>query len=312
MMPRIRRLLPFLAMASVLHAHANGIRYIDYHPDRVPNIVTAPGVASEIIFEDDETIEYYTFGFSNAWSSSQAMDHILVFQSQNEQPETNLLVHTNKRNYVFTVISGKKDWEGNPDRSGAVYSLRIRYHDSKSRAAQKAKDEQQVLRNRDLSADYIYHNYDYRATSHASDIIPTRAWDNGTLTFLTFPQGAKRGVVYELQADGKAALLNQHTEKNGLLVIHGVYPSLIIRLGNEAVEIRRNDIGGRRENYTKTNVASTWRTTSGNAPGEFDFSGAPTKGLERAKIFNESKKSGTTVPVPEVDVNGDIYIPPSP
>ena len=45
MMPRIRRLLPFLAMASVLHAHANGIRYIDYHPDRVPSIVTAPGVA---------------------------------------------------------------------------------------------------------------------------------------------------------------------------------------------------------------------------------------------------------------------------
>ena len=132
------------------------------------------------------------------------------------------------------------------------------------------------------------------------------------LTYVTVPQGAERGVVYELQADRKGALLNQHTEENGLLVIHGVYPSLIIRLGNEAVEIRRNDSGGRRENYSKTNVASTWRTTSGNAPGEFDFSGAPTKGLERAKIFNESKKSGTTVPVPEVDVNGDIYIPPSP
>jgi virB9 len=312
MKPRLHHFLFLLTMTVGCHVQANGIRYIDYHPDRVPSIVTAPGIASEIIFEDDETIEYYTFGFSNAWSSSQAMDHILVFQSQNEQPETNLLVHTNKRNYVFTIVSGKKDWEVNPDRSGAVYSLRIRYHDSKSKAAQKAKDEQQVLRNRDLSANYIYHNYDYRATDHATDIIPTRAWDNGTLTFMTFPQGAKRGVVYELQADGKAALLNQHTEKNGLLVIHGVYPSLIIRLGDEAVEIRRNNIGGRRENYTKTNVASTWRTTSGNAPTEFDFSGTPVKGLERAKIFSEPSPPKSGAATPTVSEDGDIFIPPTP
>ena len=62
MKPRLRHFLFLLTMTVGCRVQANGIRYIDYHPDRVPSIVTAPGIASEIIFEDDETIEYYTFG----------------------------------------------------------------------------------------------------------------------------------------------------------------------------------------------------------------------------------------------------------
>lgn len=289
--------------AANLQAQTAGIRYLDYHPDRIPNIVTAAGIASEIIFEEDEEIAYYTFGFDAAWDSAVALEHILVFKAKDEQPQTNLLVHTNKRHYVFTITSGNDDWEKDPNRSAANYSLRIRYHDSKSMAAVKAKEQSQELRHRDIAppSTYIYTRYDYRATAHAQDIIPQRMWDNGVLTFINFAPTSKRGVVYELQADGKTALVNQHTEKNGLVVVHGVYPHLLIRLGDEAVETRRRDQSGLQENALKTNVPQTVRIVSGDAPNQFNFNpDLPKAQLDRASIFSQPQKDESQEPFTEL------------
>lgn len=284
----MKKIIAAAVILTIAQTHAAGIKYIDYHPDRIPNIVTASGVASEIIFEEDEEIIYFTFGFDAAWDSAVARDHILVFKSKDEQPETNLIVHTNKRHYVFTLTSGNDNWERHPDNSGANYSMRIRYHDDKSMAA-KARHESTELRNSDISVlSYIYSNYDYRATAHANAIIPIRMWDNGIMTFIKFAPSSKRGVVYELQSEGKTALVNQHTEKNGLVVVHGVFQNLIVRLGDEAVEIRRNAVGGLQENHLKTTVPNVVRTIAGDAPSKFNFNtDAQKEQLERAQIFTE-------------------------
>lgn len=286
----MKKLISLCIGAILFEAQAAGIRYVDYHPDHIPNIITASGVASEIIFEEDEKIAYYTFGFDAAWDSAVARDHILIFKAKDQQPQTNLLVHTNKRHYVFTLTSGNDDWEKHPDRSGAIYSMRIRYHDDKSMAAIKARADSQELRNQDISAaSYVYANYDYRATAHANAIIPIRMWDNGIMTFIKFAPSSKRGVVYELQSEGKTALVNQHTEKNGLVVVHGVFQNLIVRLGDEAVEIRRNAVGGLQENHLKTTVPNVVRTIAGDAPNKFNFNTteAQKEQLERAQIFTE-------------------------
>lgn len=282
-----------LGLCGVNSAIGAGINYVNYHPDNVPNIVTSAGIASEIVFEDDEEITYYTFGFDAAWETAIAKKNILVFKSKDEQPQTNLLVHTSKRDYVFTVTVGNKDWEHHPDKSGAAYSTRIKYYDNKSIPAQQAKEkakkraeeakaaakkreeESQVLRHRNIHdrTIFIYKDYDYRATKNAAPIIPTRMWDDGELTFMKFPVAQKRGTIYELQANGTTALVNQHTERNGLVVIHGVFNHLIIRLGDEAVETRRNDVGGLRENWAKTTVFNTYRNVSSEAPTSFVKSG---------------------------------------
>ena len=47
----------------------NGIRYVSYDKDKTYTIPTAPGIVSEIIFEDGESVEYHRFGFGNAWDS---------------------------------------------------------------------------------------------------------------------------------------------------------------------------------------------------------------------------------------------------
>ena len=43
----------------------NGIRYVSYDKDKTYTIPTAPGIVSEIIFEDGESVEYHRFGFGN-------------------------------------------------------------------------------------------------------------------------------------------------------------------------------------------------------------------------------------------------------
>lgn len=285
-----------ISLTTPFSTLANSIRYVDYHPDRIPNIITAEGIASEIIFEEDEDIVYHTFGFDAAWEAIVVRDHILIFKSKDPQPETNLLVHTNKRHYVFTLSSGNNDWSGNPNHSNANYSVRVRYHDGKTKEKKEAEERSQELRHREITSSTsptVYTNYDYRATSGASNLIPSRMWDNGVLTFMSFRSGTKRGVAYELQSNGKTALVNQHTEKNGVLVVHGVYPNLILRLGDEAVELRRNDLFGQRDNPVKTNVPAVRRTEKSSAPGKWQTDGKRVD-LEQAPIFKgEAKPSAS-------------------
>lgn len=276
-----------LCVALAGTAYGQPIAYSQYGKDSIPNIITAPGIASEIIFEDDEQIEYFTFGFDDAWDSRIVKDHILVFKPKDAEPETNLIVHTDKRHYLFTITVGNKEWTTHPNKSGAIYSLRMTYRDANSKAKRKKADEDKVLRNRQLATidSYIYSNYDYRTTPNAQDILPLRAWDNGKITFLIFKPGMKRGVAYELNADGKASLVNQHTERDGVLVIHGIYPRLILRLGDQAVEIRRNEKFGQIENNPKTNIRNKVRTISEEAPAEFRAKPAAEKSTGETSIF---------------------------
>lgn len=312
--PIPKTLLALSFWVALQNSAIAGVRYINYDADAVPTITTAAGIASEIIFEEDEEITYYTFGFDNAWDSAVAQKHILIFKSKDEKPQTNLLVHTNKRHYVFNIVVGNDEWEKDPRKSEANYSVRIRYFDNKSVKALKKKEEvkqakqreeqrrQESLRlsNRaiDTASTYIYKDYCYRATEHAQPIIPLRMWDNGKITFIRFPPAQKRGTIYELLPNGKTSLINYHTEKNGLVVIHGVYQNLIIRLGDEAVETKRNVQGGLMENLTKTTVPNTMRTTNiHSAPINFRTSADNDKveieKTDRAPIFQEEDTPAT-------------------
>ena len=256
--------------AVVITAQASPINYVDYHVDRIPNIPTAVGIVSEIIFEEDEVIEAALFGFDDAWESQIVNSNVLVFKPKDPEPETNLLVHTNKRHYIFTLTVGNNEWTKNPTTSRAIFSMRMRYSDAKSIKTKRA-NEAKELHNREISGaeTYKFSNYDYRATPYAKDITPVRMWDNGTLTFVAFPVGSKRGAIYEIDSAGKNRLVNSHVEKNGLLVVHGVYDHMVIRLDDEAVEIRRNTVGGQRENYFKSNVPATKRSLKDDAQEEF-------------------------------------------
>ena len=235
----------------------NGIRYVSYDKDKTYTIPTAPGIVSEIIFEDGESVEYHRFGFGDAWVSEvTAGGNILVFRSKTSQPETNLLVHTDKRDYVILLVEGNTNWTKNPNNARATYSTRFKYFDDGSDMFSGSPD---AIR------DFRFYDYDYRRTDNAEEITPTQIYDDGVLTYIKFKDGTPRGTIYRLDKKKKPYLLNSHTDKFGKTVIHGIYPHLIIRLDEEAVEIRRNSTKGIRENRRKTTLFGTRRTVEPKA-----------------------------------------------
>ena len=224
----------------------NGIRYVSYNKDSTYTIPTAPGIVSEIIFEDGESVEYHRFGFGNAWDSEvTAGGNILVFKSKDTQPETNLLVHTDKRDYVILLVQGNANWTKHPNNAKATYSTRFKYFDD-------GTDMFSGSLNANGVREFRYYDYDYRATENAQEITPKEMYDDGVLTYIKFKDGTPRGTIYRLDKKKKPHLINTNTDKFGKTVIHGVYQHLIIRLDEEAVEIRRNSDKGIRENRRKT------------------------------------------------------------
>ncbi|MBQ9682006.1 MAG: TrbG/VirB9 family P-type conjugative transfer protein [Neisseriaceae bacterium] len=235
----------------------NGIRYVSYDKDKTYTIPTAPGIVSEIIFEDGESVEYHRFGFGDAWVSEvTAGGNILVFRSKTSQPETNLLVHTDKRDYVILLVEGNTNWTKNPNNARATYSTRFKYFDDGSDMFSGSPD---AIR------DFRFYDYDYRRTDNAEEITPTQIYDDGVLTYIKFKDGTPRGTIYRLDKKKKPYLINSHTDKFGKTVLHGVYQHLIIRLDEEAVEIRRNSTKGIRENRRKTTLFGTRRTVEPKA-----------------------------------------------
>ena len=235
----------------------NGIRYVSYDKDKTYTIPTAPGIVSEIIFEDGESVEYHRFGFGDAWVSEvTAGGNILVFRSKTSQPETNLLVHTDKRDYVILLVEGNTNWTKNPNNAKATYSTRFKYFDDGSDMFSGSPDS---------IRDFRFYDYDYRRTDNAEEITPTQIYDDGVLTYIKFKDGSPRGTIYRLDKKKKPHLINTNTDKFGKTVIHGVYQHLIIRLDEEAVEIRRNSDKGIRENRRKTTLFGTRRTVEPKA-----------------------------------------------
>ena len=238
----------------------NGIRYVSYDKDSTYTIPTAPGIVSEIIFDEDESVEYHRFGFGSAWDSEvTAGGNILVFKSKDPSPETNLLVHTDKRDYVILLVQGNADWKKHPNNARAAYSTRFKYFDDGNNNGFKTVITGNGVR------DFRYYDYDYRRTDNAQDLTPIQMYDDGVLTYIKFKDGTPRGTIYRLDKKKKPHLINTNTDKFGKTVIHGVYQHLIIRLDEEAVEIRRNSDKGIRENRRKTTDFGTRREVNPKA-----------------------------------------------
>ncbi|MBQ9724003.1 MAG: TrbG/VirB9 family P-type conjugative transfer protein [Neisseriaceae bacterium] len=238
----------------------NGIRYVSYDKDTVYTIPTAPGIVSEIIFDEDESVEYHRFGFGAAWDSEvTAGGNILVFKSKDAQPETNLLVHTDKRDYVILLVQGNANWTKNPKNSRATFSTRFKYFDYDNASGFKSVVTGNGVR------EFRYYDYDYRATENAQEITPIQMYDDGVLTYIKFKDGTPRGTIYRLDKKKKPHLINSNTDKFGKTVIHGIYTHYIIRIDEEAVEIRRNSDKGIRENRRKTTDFGTRREVNPKA-----------------------------------------------
>lgn len=110
------------------------IRMINYNPNEVVQIRGAYGFSMIVEFGEDEVISTVSVGDSIAWQIIPKKN-MLFLKPQEEKPETNLLVMTNKRIYSFSLLGFKPN--GVSD-SRLTYRVKFRYPDEEERKMQEA------------------------------------------------------------------------------------------------------------------------------------------------------------------------------
>lgn len=209
----------------------NRIKNVMYNPDDVTRINVAAGAATLIQFSPSEFISEVEgglgFGDSAAWATNVKGNNIWIKPTAAE-PDTNLVIVTNKRTYQFNLVSVA-------NRNAASWSVRFTYPDTKKAPSPWVKPCQGATL-----------NYRYFVQGEAQDkkLFPVEAWDNGTFTCFRFPIGSDLPVIFKKLPDGKEGLVNSHIE-NDYVVVHEINDEYRIRLGDLVVGVKTDRLKAR-------------------------------------------------------------------
>lgn len=226
-------------------ATAQEVRNVVYQPDQVVRVNTGLGIATQIEISPQEQVSSFGTGFSGGWELVRK-DNVFFVRPKNVDVDTNMFIRTNMRSYLIELVVTATKWRSIEEakRAGVHYKVRFVYG---SEAPPDAQSPQSAL-NRVLSptaaplnSQSTYHlNYDYVAVREGSTIVPTRVYDNQQFTYVHLPAMANVPAFFgRNERNGEEFLVNTKTE-NGVVVVHGVYPYLVMRLGTDIVGLRRN------------------------------------------------------------------------
>ena len=190
--------LALLILASCFAAtypKASGVdgrlRYTSYHPDQIYNLQTAIGRALFIQFAEGEEMEKFYTGDSEAWDVGKHANMIAIKPTA-EVPDTNLIVSTSAgRVYTFDLSLN--------DRA-PMYGIRFSYPNERRRASEMARAKQELSASLDPHGQ-TRRNYRY-AGAGSRAVQPSEIFDNGSYTFMRFPENMTFPSVFSIGPDG--------------------------------------------------------------------------------------------------------------
>ncbi|WP_041494499.1 TrbG/VirB9 family P-type conjugative transfer protein [Burkholderia sp. KJ006] len=205
-----------------------------YDKNEVYEVATAPGKAVLLMLEDGEAVAENGAGMGDgkAWIASKGKNWV-QFKPKTIKPDTNFLVVTNKRTYVFSLETAKR---GEPQ----TWMLRFDYPDTRAKNAAELARKREMARGlaASASAQSVHRNDQYM--KRGDDVLsPTAMWDDGTLTYLQYATGRDLPRVFAILPDGSEALANVHMDGD-TLVVHSVAREWVLRLGNAVMGIRND------------------------------------------------------------------------
>ena len=251
---KLLALFVFTTCCSVSYAEIAGkgtqldrrIQTATYSPDNVFRISSSIGRATTVQLEPGETIRsengIMAMGDPDAWDIGPNVsgNMVTIKPKTDLEPDTNFIVNTNRRTYVFELKLVK-------DVSQTTYLLRFNYPKPPS-----VGDNPFI--GRELNKNPCSGNENRKYEKKGDLVIsPSEVWDNGTFTCMRFPTNAPRPVVYEVLPDGTETLVNSRNE-NDILVIHSVSSMFKLRLNKLVLAIRTkvNNTGYYNYNGTTT------------------------------------------------------------
>ncbi|MGS5087439.1 TrbG/VirB9 family P-type conjugative transfer protein [Hydrogenophaga sp. A37] len=241
------RAVAMVAMAAsawIGAAHAQEVREVPYRQDQVVRVNTGLGIATQIEISPQEQVKDFGTGFSDGWELVRR-DNIFYIRPKNVDVDTNMYIRTNMRSYLLDLRVSATKWKTLEEAksAGVFYKIRFVYGSDTPDKASTLASANAVLSPTAaaLNSQSSYHlNYDYSALTDVSTIVPTRVYDNGQFTYIHLPPMANFPAVFGRNArSGDEFVVNTKSEKN-VMVVLGVYPFLVMRLGNDVVGLRRN------------------------------------------------------------------------
>jgi type IV secretion system protein VirB9 len=205
-----------------------------YDPNEVYEVATTPGKAIMLQLEPGETIEDDGAGMGDgkAWNVSANKNWILLKRA-GQRPDTNLMVVTNRRTYIFDLVTATR---GVP----STWVLKFDYPDTRARAlADDARKRAQMASvAQRVQGTTKPRNAAYQMRGH-SELAPTATWDDGTFTYFRYATARDLPRIFVKRADGSEALPAYHMEGD-TIVVHEVAREFLARLGNSVLGIRND------------------------------------------------------------------------
>lgn len=214
--------MPFSAAAQVRPQPGMGnphVQSVDYDPDQVVMLQSAPGYQISVELAPDEHIENVAVGDSGAWQvSANRRGNRLFVKPTQQGVTTNMVVVTDARLYSFELVplSGPQ-----PDMA---YTVRFRYPTpARATPGVVAGAQAKVVR--------------YRLRGSRA-LRPTGIDDDGVHTYIEWPADRALPAIYAVDGAGHESLVNGMM-REGLLVIDSVQPRLVFRVDKRSSSAER-------------------------------------------------------------------------
>ena len=219
-------LLPYSAFALQPTYPSKGdsrIRYVNYSPDNVVNVITQLGRQTFIKFAEDERIEDVGGGDTEAWNVGVSKrENSFFIKPKAQSPNTNLTVVTNKHHYNFELVMT------DAKNTKPMYMIWFRYPDEINKINTQQEANQNTEQQLNSKGRFINSNY---WVEGAESLTPYAAWDDGQFTYFQFSARTDLPAIYVINEDGTESLVNTHVE-NDVVVVQRVVKKLVFRKGD--------------------------------------------------------------------------------
>jgi len=242
--------------------------YTNFNKDDVFQLYAKDGYTTLVQFAKDEIILDMATGFSAGWDIQDRRNYIFikpkayesqfsvdedgevaqkktVVQPNSKDWKTNLIVLTNKKEYIFN-LDLKEQSQTSHFKVTFNYPKDEMLKEERRLAKEKVKEEKQEIIT-ELNRNSVPKNWDYmmNINKESENIAPVFAYDDGQFTYLGFDSTKDMPSAFLYEND-KESILNTHIKKDGnydVLVIQKTAKQIVLRSGQRVVGILNNSFG---------------------------------------------------------------------
>ncbi len=218
------------------------IQCATFDANQMYRVATMPGRLVMLDLEPGETIidDGTGIGDAKAWHVS-ANERSLMFKPGASNPDTNLMIVTNRRRYVLSLVN-------TPAGQPTTWVLKFTYPDSQAKVASLDARRQAAVAAALATGQFpqsasqagggtlLNSAYSMRGSL---DLAPTSVWDDGRFTYFRYATSRDMPKVFTVLSDGTEATANFHMD-GGTIVVHETSKQFVIRYGQSVLGIRND------------------------------------------------------------------------